>query len=146
LPVAGTGYYDFRFTHAPISAFEDAWTRQPHSTIIYRQFVAYLLDKGWRDVFEMYPVLARLTAQSVEQWIENSSRLCGRLAADRTVDKLFSLGGFPVVREDRALGSAQAWPIRCQLDVRGRAAVDTNRDPCGRKWSSTACWGGSIGG
>ena len=28
-------------------------------------------------------MLARLMAQSVEQWIENSSRLCGRLAADR---------------------------------------------------------------
>ena len=94
----GRVYYDFRFTHAPISAFEDAWTRQPHSTIIYRQFVAYLLDKGWRDVFEMYPVLARLTAQSVEQWIENSSRLCGRLAADRSrLQTRFGLREFPVV-------------------------------------------------
>ncbi|MEQ1912675.1 MAG: type 2 lanthipeptide synthetase LanM, partial [Vicinamibacterales bacterium] len=78
----GRTFYDFRFAQAPLAAFEHVWSQQTPSTSIYRQFVAYLLTGGWRDVFERYPVLARLMVQSVEQWIENTSRLCQRVAVD----------------------------------------------------------------
>ena len=78
----GRIFYDFRFALAPLAAFEDVWSQQTPSTVIYRQFVTHLLTGGWRDVFEKYPVLARVMAQSVEQWTENSSRLCQRIEAD----------------------------------------------------------------
>ena len=78
----GRVFYDFRFALAPLSAFEELWVQQSRSTRIYRQFVDHLLRGGWQDVFERYPVLARLMVQSVEQAIENSSRLCRRILAD----------------------------------------------------------------
>lgn len=80
--VLGRFFYDFRFARAPLAAFEDVWSQQTPTTDIYRQFVGYLRAGGWRDVFERYPVLARLMLQSVDQWVANSSRIWQRVAAD----------------------------------------------------------------
>ncbi len=78
----GRVFYDFRFARAPMAAFEDVWTKGEPSTSIYRAFVMHLLRGGWSDVFERYPVLARLMTCSTLQWIENTALLCERIADD----------------------------------------------------------------
>jgi len=95
----GRRFYDFRFARAPLSAFEDVWAQQARSTAIYEQFIDQLLGGGWRNVFERYPVLARLMVQSVEQFAHNSARLCRRLAADLPrLRKRFGALAMPVSR------------------------------------------------
>jgi type 2 lantibiotic biosynthesis protein LanM len=78
----GRMFYEFRFMRAPLAAFEENWAQQPRSTAIYSDFVARLRRDGLVDVFERYPVLGRLLAQSVDLWVEASARLCRRFAAD----------------------------------------------------------------
>ncbi|MFN7981893.1 MAG: type 2 lanthipeptide synthetase LanM [Vicinamibacterales bacterium] len=94
----GRRFYDLRFSRAPLAALEDIWANQPPSTTIYRPFVSHLLEGGWREVFETYPVLARLIAQSIQQWIENTGRVCQRLHADLPrLRKTFGALDLPVV-------------------------------------------------
>ncbi len=78
----GRMFYEFRFTRAPLAAFETLWARQPRSTAIYAEFVSKLHGDGLVEVFERYPVLGRLLAQSVDQWVNASVGVCRRLAAD----------------------------------------------------------------
>ena len=45
-------FYEFRFTRAPLAAFEEFWAQQPRSTAIYSAFVAQLRGKGLVEAFE----------------------------------------------------------------------------------------------
>lgn len=48
----------------------------------YREFVAAMTAGGFRALFEAKPVLLRLLATLVRQWIDTTGELIGRLAAD----------------------------------------------------------------
>jgi hypothetical protein len=78
----GCEYYEFRFARAPLAAFEPLWSRQPPSTRIYDAFVRHMDQGGLASLLCRHPVLARLVAQSVEQWVESSADLCRRFSAD----------------------------------------------------------------
>ena len=78
----GRAFYEFRFARAPLAAFERVWAEQPRSTAIYAAFADSLRGEGLVGVFERYPVLGRLLAQSVDLWVDGSVHLCRRFAAD----------------------------------------------------------------
>lgn len=78
----GRMFYEYRFKRAPFAAFEKVWTQQPCSTAIYLDFIAYMRRYGLTQLFERYPVLGRLMAQSVDLWVDASARLCQRFIAD----------------------------------------------------------------
>jgi type 2 lantibiotic biosynthesis protein LanM len=80
--VLGRMFYEFRFIRAPFAAFEEVWCQQPRSTVIYSDFIAHLQRYGLLKLFQRYPVLGRLMAQSVDLWIEASVQLCRRFTAD----------------------------------------------------------------
>src|SRR5262249_51485821 len=81
-PTIGRDYYAYRFEHAPVSVFEGAWSRQPRSTVLYRAYVRYMEDGGLARLLEAHPVLARLLAQSVEQWVGAVAEFCERFRDD----------------------------------------------------------------
>jgi type 2 lantibiotic biosynthesis protein LanM len=49
----------------------------------YRGFVVSMLDEGLSTFWVAYPVLARVTAQVIEKWVESTNDLSRRLEADR---------------------------------------------------------------
>ena len=49
----------------------------------YRFFILSMLEEGLSTFWVAYPVLARLTAQIVERWVETTDELVRRLEADR---------------------------------------------------------------
>jgi type 2 lantibiotic biosynthesis protein LanM len=78
----GRDFYEFRFRHAPASALEAGWLQRPASTALYAAYVAHMHRSGLREIFDAYPVLARLLCQSVEQWVAATSDLVRRFAGD----------------------------------------------------------------
>lgn len=48
-------------------------------------FVERLLHGGWADVWRRYPVIARLTAVLVGQWVTSTAELIDRIEADRAL-------------------------------------------------------------
>lgn len=84
----GQLYYEYRFKHDPVSAFEWVWSKRPPTTEIYRGFVTEMRSK-FAEYFESYPVLARLICQSVDQWVSNCSSMAKAIDDD-----------FPTLREE----------------------------------------------
>ena len=78
----GRMFYEYRFMRAPFAAFEEIWTKQQGSTAIYSDFIAHMRRHGLIQLFERYPVLGRLMAQSVDLWVDASAQLCRRFTAD----------------------------------------------------------------
>jgi type 2 lantibiotic biosynthesis protein LanM len=78
----GLDFYKFRFEQAPASAIESVWSRQAPSTRIYSAYVQHMQNDGLVELLETYPVLGRLLAQSVEQWVQASTNLCRRFRDD----------------------------------------------------------------
>lgn len=78
----GREFYEFRFRRAPLAAFETLFSQQPKTTHIYDAFIETMQRKGLLRLFDRYPVLARLIAQAVEQWVANIAKLCNRYVAD----------------------------------------------------------------
>jgi hypothetical protein len=76
--VIGKAFYDFRFERAPMAAFEECWSTLPPSQDIYCAFVRQMRFGGLVELLEQYPVLARLLAQSVDQWISAVGQFCRR--------------------------------------------------------------------
>lgn len=56
--------------------------RDPGSRALYQTFVAALLANGWAPLFCEYPVLARLMATALLQWVESTGAFAARFAAD----------------------------------------------------------------
>ncbi len=75
----GRELYEYRFARAPLSAIESIWASQPASTELYDAWVSEL---RLLELFERYPVLARLLSQSADQWVSNTTRFCERFAKD----------------------------------------------------------------
>lgn len=80
--VLGREFYEFRFTRAPLAAFENLFSQQPRTTHIYDAFIGAMQRTGLLRLFDHYPVLARLIAQAVDQWVANIVKLCTRYVAD----------------------------------------------------------------
>ena len=99
----GRDFYAFRFAHAPASAIEAAWERQPASTQIYSRYVRHMQAGGLLALLDAHPVLARLLSQSVEQWVQTSARLCRRFVAD--FGALRALFGWSAETADGAVAS-----------------------------------------
>lgn len=78
----GQRFYEFRFEQAPASAMESAWCRQETSREIYWAYVRHMRKGGLIELFDIYPVLARLLSQSVEQWTRAAVSLCQRFLRD----------------------------------------------------------------
>jgi type 2 lantibiotic biosynthesis protein LanM len=78
----GRHFYEFRFEHAPASAVEALWCRQRLTREIYEGYVRHMHGGGLIELFDTYPVLARLLSQSVEQWMSTSVKLCQRFFHD----------------------------------------------------------------
>jgi len=78
----GRIFYEFRFIRAPFSAFEHVWSRLPRSTIIYSDFITHMRTDGLVQLFQRYPVLGRLLAQSVDLWAKTSARICKHFTVD----------------------------------------------------------------
>ena len=53
------------------------------SNALYRAFVQEMLDGGFRSFFQEYAVLARLTALTIDSWIDAVSEFLLRLTNDR---------------------------------------------------------------
>ncbi len=97
----GQDFYMFRFERAPASAMESVWSRLAPSTDIYREYVRHMYAGGLLDLLDRYPVLARLLAQSVEQWVATSTSFCQRFQGD--FDQLRTFFGWEVGRPEGAL-------------------------------------------
>jgi type 2 lantibiotic biosynthesis protein LanM len=54
----------------------------PHSTTIYRAFIDHMARQGWRRMLKRKPVMFRLMATIVRQWIDASAEFLTRLNAD----------------------------------------------------------------
>ncbi len=78
----GRIFYEYRFRCAPLAAFEKIWTQQHESTEIFSSFIIYMQSYGLVKMFERYPVLGRLMAQSVDLFIDALVRLCRRFTTD----------------------------------------------------------------
>ena len=63
-------------------ALYDRFTKARQSGTGYRQFVATMQAGGFRALFEAKPVLLRLLATLVRQWLETTGELVRRLAED----------------------------------------------------------------
>ena len=63
-------------------ALYDRFAKARNSGTGYRQFVAAMTMGGFRALFEAKPVLLRLLATLIRQWIETTGELIGRLADD----------------------------------------------------------------
>ncbi|HEX4042592.1 MAG TPA: type 2 lanthipeptide synthetase LanM family protein [Xanthobacteraceae bacterium] len=63
-------------------ALYDRFAKARNSGTGYRQFVATMTAGGFRALFEAKPVLLRLLATLVRQWIDTAGELIGRLATD----------------------------------------------------------------
>ena len=62
----------------------------------YRRFVETMLAGGLIEFFQEFPVLAKLLATTVQQWIESTSEFLDRLRADReAIGDLFCEGRNP---------------------------------------------------
>jgi type 2 lantibiotic biosynthesis protein LanM len=80
--VIGEKFYQFRFTRVPSAAFEDLYRDLPPTHEIYREFVEEMRNGRLLQLFDEYPVLARLISNSVEQWVTNVANLCSRFLRD----------------------------------------------------------------
>ena len=90
--VTGKKFYDFRFEHAPVAAFEQYWTALPTSQDLYRAFVLQMRSGGLLELLDEYPVLARLLAQSVDAWVVTVVQFCKRFESDfRQLARVFEL-------------------------------------------------------
>jgi type 2 lantibiotic biosynthesis protein LanM len=78
----GHDFYKFRFERAPASAIETVWSEQAPSTEIYSAYVRHMHEGGLLQLLDTYPVLGRLLAQLVEQWVHASADLCKRFFYD----------------------------------------------------------------
>ncbi len=78
----GQEFYEFRFRHAPLAAFETQFCEQPETTQIYNAFVEMMRGGGVLRLLDRYPVLARLLSQAVDQWVLTTTQLCDRYAVD----------------------------------------------------------------
>lgn len=78
----GQEFYEFRIRQAPIAVFEDHFCSRPRTTEIYEAFLEEMGSGGLLRIFGRYPVLARLLAQGVEQWVRTTAALCNRYLAD----------------------------------------------------------------
>ncbi|HEX7185822.1 MAG TPA: type 2 lanthipeptide synthetase LanM [Thermoanaerobaculia bacterium] len=107
----GQDFYSFRFERAPASAFESIWCRQAVSREIYSAYLRHMHDGGLLDLFDTYPVLARLLSQSVEQWIRIAVDLCRRFSRD-----FFHLRAFFGWKVDRPEGAVVG--VRADLSDR----------------------------
>jgi type 2 lantibiotic biosynthesis protein LanM len=63
-------------------ALYDRFAKVRNSGTGYHQFVAAMTAGGFRALFEAKPVLLRLLATLVRQWIDTTGELIGRLAGD----------------------------------------------------------------
>lgn len=63
-------------------ALYDRFAKARNSGTGYHQFVATMTAGGFRALFEAKPVLLRLLATLVRQWIDTTGELIGRLATD----------------------------------------------------------------
>ena len=63
-------------------ALYDRFAKARNSGTGYHQFVAAMTTGGFRALFEAKPVLLRLLATLIRQWIETTGELIGRLADD----------------------------------------------------------------
>lgn len=80
----------------------------------YEQFVATLLEDGLASVFLEYPVMGRLTVETVDNWVSWLSELWTRLQSDRNrLERLFGVGG-----EIKAFE-----PLSVDTHARGRVPV-----------------------
>lgn len=78
----GQEFYGFRIRRAPLAVFEDQFCSRPRTTEIYEVFLEEMRSGGLLRLFGHYPVLARLLAQGVEQWVRTTAALCDRYLAD----------------------------------------------------------------
>ena len=85
----GHEFYAFRFDRAPASAFESAWQCQKTSRQIYSEYVRHMHTGGLAELFDRYPVLARLLSQSLEQWTSSSVNFCRRFLCDFSALRTF---------------------------------------------------------
>ena len=102
----GQEFYEFRIRHAPIAVFEDQFCSRPRTTEIYEAFLEEMDGGGLLRIFGRYPVLARLLAQGVEQWVRTTAALCNRYLAD--VGDLGSLLDADLDSAERSIVGAQA--------------------------------------
>src|SRR5262249_34167604 len=78
--VLAEDFSHFRFSRAPVAAFEAIWNQTETSTEIYDAYVAQCADL--LELMRKRPVLARLLGQSVNQWVTATANLCHRFADD----------------------------------------------------------------
>jgi type 2 lantibiotic biosynthesis protein LanM len=81
-PTLGLEFYDFRFRHTALAAIEALWSQGPETRTIYAAFVEHMHDGGLRNLLDRVPVLGRLLATSVAQWVTATALLCRRFLAD----------------------------------------------------------------
>jgi type 2 lantibiotic biosynthesis protein LanM len=72
-------------------------------TNCFDRFVQQQLDDGYRSLFLEYPVLARLLATAVDQWVAATTEFASRFSADRQI-----LGGASVVQLEAGLSDPHA--------------------------------------
>jgi type 2 lantibiotic biosynthesis protein LanM len=78
----GQEFYEFRIQRAPLSVFEDRFCTRPRTTEVYEAFLEQMRPCGLLRLLGRYPVLARLLAQGVDQWVRTIADLCDRYLAD----------------------------------------------------------------
>ena len=78
----GRDFYEYRFERAPAAAMESVWSQLGRSTEVYSSYVLDMYGGRLIDVFDEYPVLARLLCQSVIQWNSSVLDLCQRFLHD----------------------------------------------------------------
>jgi len=71
-----------RLSDLSAPALYDRFTKARQAGAGYDQFVTAMQAGGFRALFEAKPVLLRLLATVVRQWIDTTGELIGRLAAD----------------------------------------------------------------
>jgi type 2 lantibiotic biosynthesis protein LanM len=95
-PTLGLEFYNFRFQRTPLAAIETLWSQGPQTRSVYAAFVTHLHDGGLWSLFDRVPVLGRLLATSVDQWVTATALLCRRFLADAAEFGAMIPDGVPV--------------------------------------------------
>jgi len=94
-----------RFSAARTGAASGSEPATPGGAALYARFVADMKARGFRQLFEQWPVLLRLIATLTRQWIEAVCEFAVRLDADRDVLRREFAGGDATARVARVEGS-----------------------------------------
>ena len=103
-PTLAAEFIEHRPAGLTLLAAFDTIPKSERQTFHYERFVDRMFEDGLRSLLTRYPVMARLIAITVDQWVEATAEFFQRLGRDRSVleESFRPAGGFGLISEIEA--------------------------------------------